>query len=294
MAGSTFTGPLKIRKSDGTKVTFVNESGDLVAGTAIVFNDGDTLDDSNGNELMEYTVTASAVNHIGIVNSATGNNPIVRAEGEANTGLTFDNSEAEEILILDSVATSVNELTIRSAATGNKPIIAATGEADNGIEFHNDQAEEILILASAATSVNEVTITSAATGSNATIAATGGDTNIDVELTPKGTGNVLATTGGFETASETVTTGSPALTVYGSSVLDSSGGAITGTLGSGTFIGQIKVIVMTDASTSSTISITNHQTSDPEVATFDAVDETGVFLWSGTEWITLFATCTFV
>ena len=51
---------------------------------------------------------------------------------------------------------------------------------------------------------------------------------------------------------------------------------------------------MTDATTSSTISITNHQTSDPEVATFDAVDETGVFLWTGTEWVTIFATCTFV
>ena len=51
---------------------------------------------------------------------------------------------------------------------------------------------------------------------------------------------------------------------------------------------------MSDDTTSSTVSITNHQTSDPEVATFDAVDETWVGMWSGTEWITLFATCTFV
>jgi hypothetical protein len=80
----------------------------------------------------------------------------------------------------------------------------------------------------------------------------------------------------------------------GAAEIDSSGGAVTGTLGSGYFIGQIKTIVMTEASNLSTISITNHQTSDPEVATFDAVDEVGVFMWTGTEWITIFATCTFV
>ena len=142
--------------------------------------------------------------------------------------------------------------------------------------------------------VNYVRSSNAATGSGPTLSAQGSDTNIDVNLTPKGTGNVVSSVGGFEEASEIVTTASPALTVYGSSVIDSSSNAVNGSLGSGTFIGQIKTIVMTDASNSSTISITNHQTSDPEVATFDAADEAGVFLWTGTEWITVFATCTFV
>ena len=80
----------------------------------------------------------------------------------------------------------------------------------------------------------------------------------------------------------------------GAGEIDSSGGAVTGTLADGQFIGQIKTIVMTNATASSTVSISHHQTSDPEIATFDAVDETGVFMWTGTEWITLFATCTFV
>jgi len=95
-------------------------------------------------------------------------------------------------------------------------------------------------------------------------------------------------------ASETVTTAAPALSIVGSTEIDSSSNAVDATLAAGTYIGQIKVIVMTDASNSSTVSIANQQTSDPEVATFDAVDETGVFMWTGTEWITLFATCTFV
>lgn len=93
---------------------------------------------------------------------------------------------------------------------------------------------------------------------------------------------------------ETVTTTPATLKTYGATKLDSSGGALTVTLPDGNYVGQIKTIVMTDATASSTVSITHHQTSDPEVATFDAVDETGVFMWTGTEWITIFASCTFV
>lgn len=213
---------------------------------------------------------------------------------EIADGDSFLDTNSNEVLTFGVVASAVNEIGITNAATGNNPIISALGEADTGITFQNLGAEEILILNSVATSVNEFTIASAATGNSPILEATGGDTNIDVELTPKGTGNVKATIGGFEDATEALTAASPTLKVYGSSSLDSSSNAVDGTLGSGTFIGQIKTIVMTEASNSSTISVTNHQTSDPEVATFDAIDETGVFMWTGTEWVTIFATCTFV
>ena len=97
-----------------------------------------------------------------------------------------------------------------------------------------------------------------------------------------------------ETSPE-VATGTYTINVRESATtINSSGGAVTATLGSGLYVGQIKTIVMTNSTASSTVSITNHQTSDPEVATFDAVDETGVFMWTGTEWITIFATCTFI
>lgn len=72
-------------------------------------------------------------------------------------------------------------------------------------------------------------------------------------------------------------------------VIDSSAGAVTVTLGSvdADMRGHIKTIVMTDATNSSTVSVTNHETSNPEVITFSAVDDTAVLLWTGTEWITL-------
>ena len=68
----------------------------------------------------------------------------------------------------------------------------------------------------------------------------------------------------------------------------------TGTLGSGEYTGQIKTIVMAvDGGDDWIVTITNHETSDPEVATFDAVDEYLTLVWTGTEWATIANTCTF-
>lgn len=71
--------------------------------------------------------------------------------------------------------------------------------------------------------------------------------------------------------------------------INSIGGAVTATLGSGAQYGQQKMIVMVQDSNSSTLSVTNHVTSDPEVFTFDAVDEALLLQWTGTEWMTIHA-----
>jgi hypothetical protein len=89
-----------------------------------------------------------------------------------------------------------------------------------------------------------------------------------------------------------VATGTITIQPYGTTHINSSGGAVTATLGDGQYPGQIKYIVMTDATTSSTVSVTNHATSDPEVFTFDALNEYLTVQWDGTEWITLAATST--
>ncbi len=97
-----------------------------------------------------------------------------------------------------------------------------------------------------------------------------------------------------DSATEVATAATPALSITGSTTIDSTSNAVDATLGSGTYIGQTKRIVMTEASNSSTVSIALHESSDPEVATFNAVDEYLVLEWSGTEWVTIKATATFV
>ena len=101
--------------------------------------------------------------------------------------------------------------------------------------------------------------------------------------------------GKLENVTETITeTGALSVVDGVASELDSTDGAITGTLADGSVIGQKKFIVMTDQTNSSTVSIEHHVTSDPEVATFNAVDEFLELVWTGTEWETIKATATFV
>lgn len=96
-----------------------------------------------------------------------------------------------ELLEFDTVASAVNNIGIANAATGAFPTIYAAGEADTGIDFENSEGEEILKLDAIASAVNEITIKNAATGSNVEIVASGSDSNIGIDITPKGTGGVF-------------------------------------------------------------------------------------------------------
>ncbi len=71
------------------------------------------------------------------------------------------------------------------------------------------------------------------------------------------------------------------------SLIDSSGGAVTATLGSKTTPG-LKVITMTDASSSSTISVANSGVlSSTVLYTLNTIDETLILMWTGRVWITI-------
>jgi len=61
---------------------------------------------------------------------------------------------------------------------------------DDGHGIQDEFGNEQLSFSTTSTAVNEITVKNAATGSGPEIQATGGDTNIDIELVPKGTGSV--------------------------------------------------------------------------------------------------------
>ena len=278
---------------DGTIV--IDANGKIIESAGIQLADGDSFDDTNGNEVIEFKVVASAVNQIEIGNSATGVNPTIAANGEADTGITFVNDQDEEILILDSVATSVNELTIASAATGNNPIIKASGEADTGITFMNLGDEEILILNSIATSVNEFTIASAATGSGPQLEATGGDTNVSIELIPKGTGNVTiqgargidssisnAIVPFFISAAQQALSGAGAIDITSTHTNWTTTAADAGTLVDSTLVGQFKRIQLIVDGGDGTLTPTT--LNGGTTITFADAGDTAELLWDGSGW----------
>ncbi len=58
-------------------------------------------------------------------------------------------------------------------------------------QLNDTNGNELLKVTATASAVNELTLANAATGGAPELSATGGDTNIDVKLTPKGTGSLL-------------------------------------------------------------------------------------------------------
>jgi len=117
-------------------------------------------------------------------------------------------TNGNEVLDLAGTASAVNNILIQNQTTGVKPIIRTIGEVDVGISFQDTENEQMLNLESVANAVNEVSITNAATAGAPSIAPTGGDVNIDLELSGKGTGDVVVTN--LAATSATLTT--PTLT----------------------------------------------------------------------------------
>ena len=66
------------------------------------------------------------------------------------------------------------------------------GQLDINGNAIGDGTLELLAFSETSSAVNELTITNAATGNAPSLSATGDDTNIDLELTAKGSGNVTA------------------------------------------------------------------------------------------------------
>lgn len=156
------------------------------------------IEDTNGNELLKFGETASAVNEPTLTNAATGNNPRLSATGgDSNIGLS-----------------------LRAKGTG-------------GVQLEDGNGNEVLKCGAAvASAVNEITVQNAATGNPPELQATGGDTNIDVKVTPKGTG-ALQCAGPFRSPVTTVqdlTNGATITLPTGGRTkrLSASGGAVTG------------------------------------------------------------------
>jgi hypothetical protein len=82
-------------------------------------------------------------------------------------------------------------------------------------------------------------------------------------------------------------TGTVTLSAVGKTLLDSTDGAVTATLPDGVEPGTIKVIKMYNSTNPSTVSVSHHATSDPEVFTFDAVTDILILMWNGLEWVTI-------
>jgi len=172
------------------------------------------INDTNGNELIAVTATASAVNEITVANAATAGKPTISATGgDANISLNLVSKGTGTVQVggVDVVTTTGTQtLTNKTLTT---PKIGTSIDDVNG--------NELIKLTAVAGAVNEITLANAATTGTPNIFATGTDTNIDLVLGGKNTGVVKVPAGaGFSevvslTGTQTLsskTLSSPAIT----------------------------------------------------------------------------------
>ena len=114
----------------------------------------------------------------------------------------FDGTDDIQLAILDTTANTVNW--IDSSVTvaieilndtspqlgGNLDTNSHNIDIDTAHGIRDENANEQITFTTTASAVNELTVTNAATGNGPEIKATGGDTNIDLKLTPKGSGKL--------------------------------------------------------------------------------------------------------
>ena len=165
-----------------------------------------------------------------IIENATSGSFAVTVKTSSGTGVTWSATDKGKKMVysdgtndVDTAFTEVSsdyspQLSGILDTNGNDIII------DNGGAVEDDSNNEYVKFVKTATAVNEVSITNAAASTGPEISATGDDTNIDLKLTPKGSGNLVFDGIKFPNADGTV---DQILTTNGSGVLsfvDNSGG----------------------------------------------------------------------
>lgn len=242
--------------------------------------------DVNGNalgdgtlELLTFTETASAVNHINITNAATGNGPAVNAAGDdlnielilGSKGTGFVDLQTSGTTRLRIADSSVSPQLPVYATVGSvaSPSVTFTGDIDTGIYSHGTnqfgiavQGDEGLVVNSAsAAAVNYLQVNNAITANGPELVAAGSDTNIDLELLPKGTGEVIIAdvefSGGVAYQSSTLTSGAGTKTMDGNTAADyvyeQSGASPTFAAPTNVIVGQRFSLEITDTTGSGSI-----------------------------------------
>ena len=216
-----------------------------------------TLPDSTGTVTLDNTIqtltnktltapTISTITNTGTLTLPTSTDTLV---GRATTDTLTNKTLTSPTINTPQIGTSIND------TTGNEVIkITATGSA-----------------------VNELTIANGASTTGPTLSATGGGTNLNIIMTPKGTGSVELNKAAF--SSSTITANGAASTAA-TLIIGNKGTALAVSLADGTTVGEYKIFTNKGAG-AMTVTPTNFaQGTDFELAQ----NEGCTCIWDGTNW----------
>tara|TARA_Y100001938_G_scaffold117394_1_gene161894 strand:- start:433 stop:2643 length:2211 start_codon:yes stop_codon:yes gene_type:complete len=162
---------------------------------------------SNGASFAYYSNpdVDAEVTAIGGLTSAA--NKMIRYTGSGTADLIdykdeddMDSNSASAVASQQSVKAYVDSGT----ATLTNKTLTAPKFADGGF-IADANGNELIKLETTSSAVNELSVTNAAAGNAITLSATGGDTNIDIDLTPKGSGEINIAAGNLNYGGTAVT-----------------------------------------------------------------------------------------
>jgi hypothetical protein len=168
---------------------------------------------------VNVTVPSTVTNKVYIVKNSTSGAHAVTVLVSGQTGIAFSATDkGSKILYVNG--TDVADSNIGKLSNDAAPTLAAVLDTngndiviDTGGAIEDDSNNEYIKFTKTASAVNEITVANAATTNAPNVSVTGGDTNIDLNLTPKGIGRVTFSGGGkIQQVAEKVTSAATAAT----------------------------------------------------------------------------------
>jgi len=102
-----------------------------------------------------------------------------------------DNGSNSQVWLIEEDSVSPTNALVFDYNNVERIRITPTGDIQLTGSFLDASGNEVIIPVATGSAVNEITITNAATGNGPEISATGDDTNVDLLITPKGTGSLI-------------------------------------------------------------------------------------------------------
>jgi hypothetical protein len=169
------------------------------------------LGGASGNQSLQINNVASGVNYLQMQGAAIGNEPSFSVDGfdtdigmalktKGGAGFEFYSATGGALqFYIYPTASAVNYLQAAGGASGNFPTLRAQGsDTDIGLAyftkgagyhfFYNGAGSPQFAINPTPSAVNYLQVTGGATGTSVSFSAQGSDTNINIALTPKGTG----------------------------------------------------------------------------------------------------------
>ena len=161
-----------------------------------------------GNQIV--TIPLDAQTFYFLRNSTSGAHTVQfkYASGSGST-VTFSATDKGDKLVFaaanDGTNPDIKELTFPvTQLTSNLDANGNNIDFDDNTGIRDDSGNEQLIFQKTSSAVNHFDITNAATGNNPSITAVGDDSNISINLIPKGTGEVQANGSGLATTGKAI------------------------------------------------------------------------------------------